>query len=88
MMSLASLGNCSCIALIPSIPGHMLPPAAPMSVIFDWNGIGSVIDRKKSVVPFKFQHLSGEVVRVFDQHIDDLQAAGTVALTMPRELIA
>ncbi len=23
--SLASLGNCSCIALIPSIPGHMLP---------------------------------------------------------------
>jgi hypothetical protein len=27
--SLASLGNCSCIALIPSIPGHMLPPAAP-----------------------------------------------------------
>ena len=24
-MCLSSLGNCSCIALIPSIPGHMLP---------------------------------------------------------------
>jgi hypothetical protein len=28
LRSLASLGNCSCIALIPSIPGHMLPPSA------------------------------------------------------------
>jgi len=28
LRSLASLGNCSCIALLPSIPGHMLLPAA------------------------------------------------------------